>query len=123
MRAFEEFMELRAQKEQENTRQSHISFVEGDKKIRNKYHEHFQGRDNPLKVMLHGRFEIGAIVYCTTYSPDMDTSSGARLFKINPNLSEEHKTFISEHFLFAEDLLKIASKIDSVNTIPKNSGE
>ena len=103
----------------QNQRKCHVSIVDGGRGTGAKYKESYGSHSK--KVMLFDEIEIGCIVNHTPYSPDMDTSGSARVFKINPELKEAgYDMFIG---LYAEDLVEIAKHISSVDVIPKNRGE
>lgn len=117
MKEFTNFVNIAKEMANQNTRASHITFVDGDKKDADKYQENYG--HHCKRVILHDKYEIGCLVNHTPYSPDMDTSGSAIAFKVNPNLGESGHALA----LYAEDLLKIAMKISSVECIPKNWDE
>ncbi len=117
-KAIKGFIEISKQMEKQNTRASHISFTDGTK-VREKYGESYYNQVDPQKVILHRKYEIGCIMNHTPYSPDMDRSGSARVFKINPEFGESGGSVA----LYVEDLLDIAQQISSVSCIPENSGD
>jgi len=114
MNAYDDFLEINMEKQ--NTSKSHISFVDGDSHVSSKYKESYSNSQSAQRVMLYDKFEIGAIVNHTPYSPDMDGSGSARVFKINPELSG-----VVSGGLYAEDLVRIAQEVSGVSNIPVNS--